>query len=298
MLFNTLIKVVLLSQVAGFLGISDLPQSLNTQDQATGVQTAIEKPLRLTNQSLGLDITAKSALAIDQQTGKVLFAKAADKVRPIASITKLVSALVFLESQPNWDKQMTILRKEEVEGGRLYLRSGEQVTVENLFYTSLVGSANNATLTLARSTGLSQKQFVAGMNKKVKDLGLVNSHFEEPTGLSEHNISTAAEVARLLNFALEYEIIKKALSMEVYEFKSISGFRHRIKNTNKLLDSYLDIQGGKTGFTDEAGNCLAVNVLGSRKQTVTVVVLGSAAGSLRFQEAKGIAQWVFDNWIW
>jgi len=301
MFFSTLIKTVIFTQVIAFLGIYNSSQNTRlvvNEGQVAGDRVIIEKPTRLINKSLGLEITSKSALAVDNRTGKVLFEKNPTQVVPIASISKLASILIFLDHQPDWNKEMTVLKQEEVEGGRLYVSSGELVSVEQLFYTALVGSANNATLALARSVDPDQKSFVAKMNKKMKSLGLLNSSFEEPTGLSEHNVSTAKDVVRLLNYALEYEAVEKALRLKVYEFNSLSGIKHRINSTDKLLDSYLDVVGGKTGFTDEAGNCLVVKIKGNQDQEITIAVLGAETADLRFHEAKSIAQWCFDNWEW
>ena len=143
--------------------------------------------------------TFKSAFVMDEDTENQLFAFNESEVRSIGSLTKLMTALVFLDTAPQWDKTVTI---EAADGsqGRLNVVEGEQVAVMDLFNVSLVSSSNNATMALARSTGLPLEEFVKKMNKKAADLGLKQTKFIEPTGLDQANQSTAREIARLLKF--------------------------------------------------------------------------------------------------
>jgi len=246
--------------------------------------------------SIGVKISAKSGVVRDKNSGEILFSKNAEEKMPIASITKLMSALVFLENNQGWDKEVKIIQSDHRIGGRLYVAPGEVILVKDLFYTSLVGSANNATIALARSTGLSLDEFVLKMNEKAKELEMDNTYFEEPTGLSEENVSTALDVLKLARIAFSKEEIKAALQTEEYIFNTADKeIEHTIKNTDKLLSSFLNeddynVLGAKTGYTDEAMYCLVLGVKNEEKNVISVI-LGANTSENRFQEAKSLAWW-------
>lgn len=244
-------------------------------------------------------IEAESALALDMKTGKILFQKNGFKKRPMASITKLMTALVFLETGPDWDKNITITQDDKVNGGRVVLLPGEVVNLKDLFKVALIGSVNSAADALARSTNLSYEEFIARMNIKAQEMDIAEAVFVEPTGIAAANQATPMNVALLLRAALKEDLIKEALVADEYSFTSVTGQSHVIKNTNKLLKSYLDIIGGKTGYTEEAGFCL-VNLVKSEvaPDGIIVVILGAASEEDRFQQNKFLSQWVFDNWRW
>lgn len=247
--------------------------------------------------NVGVKIDAKSGIVIDADNGDMIFAKNEEEVLPIASISKLMSALVFLEYNPGWEKEIKIIADDYRIGGKLYVVSGEVVTVHDLFYTSLVGSANNATIALARSTGMSLGEFAIKMNEKAKGLGMDKAYFEEPTGLSEKNVATAKEVAILAQVAYSNEYIKKALQTDEHIFYTVDKkIIHKIKNTDKLLGSFLnengyEIIGAKTGYTEEAMYCLALGVEDGEGHSVISVILGADTEAERFQEAKSLAWW-------
>ncbi|MFH0819601.1 MAG: serine hydrolase [bacterium] len=264
------------------------------------------EPIKINQISLGIKTTAKSIVVIDEKSGQVLFAKNPDQVLPIASITKLMSVLVFLDHNPGWDKEVEIKEEDKITAGRLYLGRGEKVTVRNLFYSALVSSTNQSVLALSRSTNLAKEQFVEKMNQKAKELGMSKTTFTEPTGLDPQNQSTVLDLIKLLNEALKKDEIKKALTSKTYTFKT---FNHRqqtitVVNTDRLLDSFLNdsksgykILGAKTGSLVEAGYCFAVK-LKKENQPITIVSLGSATSFDRFQEIKGLASWIYENYQW
>lgn len=249
-------------------------------------------------------LTAKSALVMDKTSEAQLFSLKAEEVRPIGSMTKLMTALVFLENQPDWDKVITI---EVADGnqGRLYLSEGDKATVRDLFYTSLVGSSNNATMALARSVGVSLEEFVRKMNDKARRLGLVQTEFTEPTGLDPENKSTAREIALLLKNALAEEAIKEAVLLRSYSFqlKSINEKR-RVVSTDLLLSQETGrglvkkINGGKTGFVEEAGYCFVMEAEDKDGHQIIVTILGSQTHWTRFSEAKALAEWAFKAYEW
>lgn len=256
-------------------------------------------PSRKITDSITPIIAAESAIVLDAESGKMLYGKNQDQARSIASITKLMTAVVFLEVQGVMEKTRTVTEDDKENGGRAEIAPGEIVMVKDLFNAALVGSINNAAYELAWSTDLSYADFIKKMNEKAKEIGMENSFFYEPTGISPRNKATAYETALLLNYALEKKEISAALKKKSYSFESISGQKHYIKNTNELLGSYQAVVGGKTGYTEEAGYCLANSILiNNGANMIITVILGAEDKESRFQENKFLAQWAADNWEW
>lgn len=262
----------------------------------------LKSPVRIKNNSVGLELTAGRALVIDAKSRMVLFEKNPDIITPIASITKLMSALVFLENNPGWEKEVVMKKIDERSGGKLNLFRGEKISVKDLFYVGLIGSDNNAITALVRSTGLDEKEFVNKMNQKAKDFNMKSSDFVEPTGLSSLNISTARDVLVLVEKAFSNANISKVVKIKKYDFTSLNNINHTIYNTDLLLNSFLDMApykviGGKTGYTEEAGYCLTAQVKNNEKSgEVLAVVLGADSPQNRFNEIKGLVTWVFENY--
>lgn len=262
-------------------------------------------PQRIESESLGVLTTAESALVIDKRSWKVLFNKSAEEVRPIASITKLMTALTLLDLNIDLSQQITISPQDHRDGGRINVYSGEKFVLQDLWMAGLIASDNVAITALVRSSGLTQEEFVMRMNELAKELGLKNSHFVEPTGINRANVSTAMEVATLLNAAMEHPIVSDAVRRPVYSFKPLNKDTTRtVKATNILLNSFVNedpyrILGGKTGFTFEAGYCLGLGVDGpGDTDDLIVVVLGADSPTARFQEVKGLVDWTYENFKW
>ena len=153
-------------------------------------------------------------------------------------------------------------------------------------------------MALARSTGLTEEGFVEAMNQKAQELGMSDSIFFEPTGLDPANVSTAFDIIKLAQTALSQPDIAAATKQKEYKFSIINAPRnYTLKNTDRLLNSYLNVVSGKTGFLDEAGYCLVSNI-DNNGHEVLVVVLGSETEDSRFQEVKALSQWSFDNYYW
>ncbi len=230
--------------------------------------------------------SAKAALIYDANNDKILFAKNPYEKLPIASISKLITALVFLDHNPGLSKTMTILPEENVIGGRLQITPEEEITVKDLFYISLLGSANNTALALMRSTGLKEEDFVEEMNRKAIALNMHNSFFVEPTGLDDRNKSSAYDVALLAKEAFSKQIIREATTQKEYQLKTLNTKReHTVKNTNELITNGLNFTGSKTGYLNEAGYCLVVQAENQNKKIIAVV-LGSPSKQDHFQDIK------------
>ncbi|MDO8435619.1 MAG: serine hydrolase [bacterium] len=255
---------------------------------------------------LGIKIDASSVYVEEATTGTVLLEHKADEARPIASITKLISALVFLDHQIPWDQEMAYAAADRRGGGKIGFGLGERIVMRDIFIGSLANSANNATAMLARATGLSEEQFVAAMNAKAQTLGLEKAHFVEPTGLDPGNVASARDIVKLAQHAFANEDIHDALTRWRYiiAVTSPDGSTSRniqIKNTNYLLDSFLNKDpyafiGGKTGFIDEAGWCIVGEVEGKDGRRVTGVVLGAGNMDARFTELKKALWWAFEQY--
>ena len=239
-------------------------------------------------------IRSKAALAVDIEKGEILFEKNMEKPLPIASLTKLMTALVFLEQNPNLEDTATIASSDAESAGKSRLWIGEALTLRDLLHASLTCSDNRVTKTLARVSGLSFEDFVTRMNQKAKEIGLEKTCFYEPTGLDERNQSTALDCARLLSFALTDSVVASVTSKKIYTYTSVYGKRkrrHQIVNTNKLLLSSLNVKGGKTGYNGASGWCLGTLVEDKDGTKVAAVVLGAPTKLARFREARSIIKW-------
>ncbi|MBU0731594.1 serine hydrolase [Patescibacteria group bacterium] len=244
----------------------------------------------------GLD--AGSAVVIDAKSGAVLFDKNKDQKRSIASLTKLMTAQIFLDSGKNMQDTVTYSSSCNRECVCLYVDDGETMKVQDLFYTTLVGSANNAAVALSKTTGYSDQDFVAKMNEKARDWNLSDTQFVEPSGLDQNNMSTAHEYAKLAKKALKEMDILQASTTKYYEFwTQNTGEWHGITNQNKLLYRDLYVLGTKTGFTYEAMFCLMVKARQGDEEVI-VVILGNPSYADSANEVYDLTKWAFDNYDW
>lgn len=274
-------------------------------------------PLDGTAQVLGVDTTTlpaqpaageprpQSAAAVaiklseNERVEDILYSKNYDEVRSIASLTKLMTAAVFLDTGTPMDKIVTYDKASDdtsPAGSRLKVGTGETMKVKDLFYTMLVGSANNAARALARSTGLSPEEFVRRMNDKAQTWGLTHTHFVEPTGLDPKNVSTVYEVALMAKQVFKDFRILQATTVAAYGFRTINANQpHTIKTTAaEMFDSPFRVTGMKTGFLEEAGYCYVLKARAGSEGTdhdVITVVLGAGARLQSFNEATNIANY-------
>ncbi len=255
------------------------------------------------SRSVGIDTRATVAVVIDVKSGKTLFEKKADVPMPLASLTKLMTALVALDLGLDWQKEVEITESDLRESSSS-VHQGETVLVRDLFYASLIASDNTATAALARATGLKPEEFVARMNQKTNEIGMLNAHFSDCTGLDPANTATALDVAALARSAFGRKEIRDALMMPAYDFKILgSSEERRARTTDRLLDGVLNkepfrIQGGKTGYIEESGFNFVFEVKGDKSQDLVVVVFGSETQETRFEDAKNLALWAFENFDW
>jgi D-alanyl-D-alanine endopeptidase (penicillin-binding protein 7) len=260
-------------------------------------------PVKVDVNSYGIVTSAKSAMVMDAKSGMVLLAKNPDQVRSIGSVTKLMTAIVFLEAQPDLTQSVTLdAERDLVTGGRIYLAFNDPLTLEEVFAAAMVGSDNTAANSLVRFSGLSTEEFIARMNAKAQELGMAESTFADPTGINTYNLSTARDLVKLLAFASTFEPIKKYSTLAKLSVTHQSGREVLIDNTDGLLGGYLDqapydIIAGKTGYLPQAGYLLTTAVAKDDHE-IYVLVMGANSKEERELEVKGLANWAFSTFRW
>lgn len=264
-------------------------------------------PLKdLDKKSLGVKVTAKSFVVVEPKTGAVIYEKNSQEKRSIASLTKLMTALTFLDFNPGWDKEYTITTTDLRIGAKPVLMPGEKVKIKDLFYAMMIASSNEAAIALVNATGLSQKEFVKQMNFRAKLLGMDDSNFVEPSGLDNKNKSTAKDLIKLIDVVFSHSEIRKAGATKQYNLKILNKNEIRtIYSTDKILetefgfkDQLYKLEAGKTGYLEEAGYCFASQVRDQNNRKLLITVLGSSTTYDRFSDTKSLAYWVFNNFKW
>ncbi|KAB7672892.1 D-alanyl-D-alanine carboxypeptidase family protein [Bacillus sp. B1-b2] len=205
-------------------------------------------------------VSASSAVLMEQESGRVIFEKDAYTQRRIASITKIMTALLAVESG-KLNETITITDSNtKVEGSSIYLKPGEKIKLEDLVYGLMLRSGNDAAVAIAENVGGSLEGFVYLMNQKAEEIGMKNTHFANPHGLDDHedHYSTAYDMALLTRYAMENDTYKKIAGTESYRSESSNDEWDRVwKNKNKLLTSLYEYStGGKTGYTTRAKRTL------------------------------------------
>jgi D-alanyl-D-alanine endopeptidase (penicillin-binding protein 7) len=258
-------------------------------------------PVKRNLSSLGIDISAPSAIVMDADTGAVLFEKNADAVLPIASLTKLVSAMTYLDTKPDFATNVNIEPADHVSVGRTILPASERFTAADVFEGMLVGSVNESAKALAR-TSLGTEAFVKKMNEKAREIGMKHATFVDASGEDTRNTATARDVALALRAAAAYPEIPEAMAHGSVTLHGVQK-PYLIKTTNLLWSSELNsepykIVAAKTGTLPEAGHCYALMTEGENGQRLLVVLLGGETHYSRFQDVKALTYWAFENYEW
>lgn len=267
------------------------------QGQVEGFRDLLPTPaLYPVNQNLlpGPELSAKSVMILDADSGVTLFEKEPDLRLLPASTTKVMTGLIALEHyRPD---QILTIGNSKIDGSVIGLFLGEQLTVDNLLYGLLVGSGNDAAQVLAENFPQGVLGFVWAMNQKAKELGLKDTHFTNPAGLDEDNhYSTARDLALLTVTAVKNPVFARIVSTSGRTITDTTGeVTHYLQNTNELVLEMAEVKGVKTGWTQNAGECL-VSLIEKNQRRIVVVLLGS---SDRFGETKEIINWVFENFTW
>jgi len=261
-------------------------------------------PLSRDKNNYNLPLTASSAMVMDVDSKEILFKKDADQIRPLASITKLMSVITLLDFSIDWSATTTILAEDGNSDQHVML--GEVYTMDNLWKSGLVGSSNKAIKALVRSAGLNREAFVDLMNKKAQELGLDSLHFVEPTGLSSQNVGNASDAVLLLKEALRFDKIYTTLQIrEHYADPLNKEKKRRVWSTNWLITDWVpnDFRNssvvGKTGYIPESGyNFVSAIINNKNQRQIISVVLGADSNESRFEEVRDLSEWAFDKYAW
>jgi D-alanyl-D-alanine endopeptidase (penicillin-binding protein 7) len=237
---------------------------------------------------------ASAAVAvIDQATGDVLYEKNSKAVVPIASITKLMTAMVALDAQPSLSETLTISDADVdmLKGTHSRLAVGTQLTREEMLRLALMSSENRAASALSRHYPGGRTAFITAMNAKAHELGLTETRFLDPTGLTAQNVSSARDLVKMVGAAHKYPLIREFSTSEEYEV-AVKGRAQTFRNTNALVKSdNWSIGLSKTGYISEAGRCLVMQAWFNNKPTI-IVLLDSMGKLTRIGDAQRIKRWI------
>lgn len=242
-----------------------------------------------------LQLGSAKALIINQETGETLYAKNTDIPTPIASVTKLMTAMVVLDAMLPLDEQLTVTDADidRLKGTGSRLRVGTTLPRAELMQLALMASENRAASALGRHYPGGLRAFIRAMNEKAYDLGMMNTRFVDPTGLNSGNVSTAEDLVKLVRAAYEYPEIRQE-STAISQKVAVGSNRNPMNfvNTNALVRKGDWVIGlSKTGFISEAGRCLVMQAeIGG--QSLIIVLLDSAGKMTRIGDANRIRKWI------
>lgn len=238
------------------------------------------------------DLRAAAGIIYDSDTNQVLWEENSQSQRSIASITKVMTAIVFLEDYPDLTEEVVITRADVSRASTTFLRRYDRVTTGDLLHLLLIASDNAAARALARVSPHGSEGFIDRMNEKADELGLEATNYADTSGLLSDNLSSAYDMARLITHAAQDERISSIMRMPEY---TVSGKRKiTVRSTNYLVrNGDFDVRAGKTGFISKAGYCLATVLrLPQTGQNVAVVVFGARSNAGRFLESRNLFNWV------
>jgi serine-type D-Ala-D-Ala carboxypeptidase (penicillin-binding protein 5/6) len=222
-----------------------------------------------------VSVNARSAILMEQKSGRILFEKDAFTKRRIASITKIMTATLAIESGKMNEMVKVSEKATYTEGSSVYLKPGEQIKLEDLVYGLMMRSGNDAATAIAEYVGGSVDGFVFLMNQKATEIGMFNTHFANPHGLDDHkdHYSTAYDMAKLTQYAMKNEKYRKIVSTKVYRAPNPTEKWDRVwRNKNRLLTKYKYTTGGKTGFTKLARRTLVTTATKGDMDLIAVTI--------------------------
>jgi len=285
--------------IAGETGSA--PTQARTQAaQAAGI--ALQAESRIVNDEVsttlrnsGLNLRSSSAMVVDQKTGRTLLAKNTDALMPIASITKLMTAMVVLDAELPLEEKISIGKEDmdSLKGTHSRLKVGTTLSRHLALQLALMSSENRAAAALARAYPGGFQAFVGAMNRKAASLGMAHTHFVDSTGLNSNNASTAQDLVKMVNAAYTYPLIREITTTASYDVAMRGGPRRvQFKNTNQLVrNKSWDIGVSKTGFINEAGHCLVMQA-NIANQPMVIVLLDSWGKLSRIGDAQRIKKWM------
>ena len=239
------------------------------------------------------DLRAEAAIIYDPTTGHVLWEQNSQNERSIASITKVMTVVVFLEDSPDLAREVVVQRADVRNASTTYIRAGYKLTLTDLLHLTLIASDNAAARVLARVSPHGSTGFITRMNEKAAELGLTATHYADPSGLLSTNVSSAYDMARLIAYVGGDERIASVMQKANHSI-TVGRRTINIHSTNQLvMKGDVDVLGGKTGFIRKAGYCLATLLrLPQGGPQVAVVVLGAYSNAGRFWETRHLFNWL------
>jgi len=243
-----------------------------------------------------LSLRSVAAIIQDQETGEILYLKNASTVAPIASITKLMTAMVVLDAGLDLNETITISGGDvdSLRGTRSRLKPGASLSRDELLRVALMASENRAAAALGRSYPGGIDAFKSAMNHKAQMLGMNGSHFDDATGLSSANVASAEDLVKLVRAAHQYDLIRSYTTMTGHEVH-VAGRPLAYRNTNRLVaNGGWNIGLSKTGFTSDAGRCLVLQAKLAERQVI-IVLLDSWGKLSRIGDANRIRAWLEAN---
>jgi D-alanyl-D-alanine endopeptidase (penicillin-binding protein 7) len=239
------------------------------------------------------DVRAAAAIIYNPETGEILWESNSQNTRSIASITKVMTATVFLEDNPDLTQEIVITRPDVTRASTTHLRAGNTITTHDLLHLLLIASDNAAARALARVSTYGSEAFIDRMNAKADELGLDHTYYADPSGLLAANVSSAYDMARLISYVSKDERIANIMRKPEYT-ASVGRTSVTVRSTNQLVrNGDVDVLGGKTGFISKAGYCLATLLrLPQGGPQVAVVVLGAKSNAGRFWETRHLFNWL------
>lgn len=290
------------------IGYFSNKNSKNTNEQVMGVKSEnITDDLRgsvILPPTLSLNtqkpiVNAKNYILIDQKSASVVISKDEHVSVPIASMTKLITAILSIENSKLDDIATVSKKAVSTNGSKINLKVNEKISIENLLNALLINSANDSALTLAEHVSGTEEKFVELMNSKAKYLNMAETHFLDPAGLNDDGKSSAHDIAILLSYALKYETIKNIIKLPEKDIVSIDGNIYHLVNSNRLVKDdmfFSGIIGGKTGFTPTAGHSL-VSAAQRDDHILIAVIINTFSNdvSASAQESKNLLDWGFLN---
>lgn len=249
-----------------------------------------------------LSIASTKALVMNQNTHEIIYSKNLDTPNPIASVTKLMTAMVVLDAKLNLNDQVSItdMDVDYLKGTSSRLPVGTTMTREDMLNLALIASENRAASALATNYPGGKARFIQDMNAKAASLGMMNTHFEDSTGLTSNNVSTAMDLAKMVHAAYQYPLIRQITTTSDYDL-NVGSRRQPIHfhNTNALVrestNSSWEIGLSKTGYISEAGRCLVMQATIAGEPLI-LVLLDSVGKLTRIGDARRIKKWMEHNY--
>ena len=289
-------NTIIVNGVENIIGnnVSGSNEILSEEDELVDLGEIQKEIIETSVEPDEISLDSRIALIYDRASGRILYEKNGNKQTPMASTTKIMTAIVVLENANLTDVVTISSKAAGIGGSRLGLKKNDKITVNDLLYGLMLRSGNDAAIALAIHVGGSVEGFAEMMNNKAKELGLVNSHFVVPHGLdNDGHYTTAYELAKIADYALNIDKFKEIVSTRnttIY----INGYAKAINNTNQLLGSVSGVYGVKTGFTNGAGRCLVTACKRDDLDVITVII-GANTTKQRISDTIKLIQYAYNN---